>query len=255
MTVYLDLTLLLNFLVDGLLLLAANRLTGYPPGWRRTILAAAVGGVYGAACMVPGFSFLGNLFWRLVSLAGMSVLAFGCNAGALRRGLIFVLLTMALGGVALGLGKGSFFALIMAAAGVAVLCRLGLSAPLGAQKYCTVELQWQGKTLDLLALRDTGNTLRDPVSGQTVLVLGEQVGKKMGLTPRELQDPVGTLTSGTLQGVRLIPYRAVGQPGGLLLGLRMEQVKVDGKIVSPLVAFAPGPIGTEDGYQALAGGI
>lgn len=255
MTVYLDLTLLLNFLVDGLLLLAANRLTGYPPGWRRTTLSAAMGGVYGAACMVPGFSFLGNLFWRLVSLAGMSVLAFGCNASALRRGLIFVLLTMALGGVALGLGKESFFSLVLAAVGVAVLCRLGLSTPLGVQKYCTVELQWQGKTLELLALRDTGNTLRDPVSGQTVLVLGEQVGKKLGLTTRELQDPVGTLTSGTLPGVRLIPYRAVGQTGGLLLGLRMERVKVDGRIVSPLVAFAPGPIGTEDGYQALAGGI
>lgn len=255
MTVYLDLTLLLNFLVDGLLLLATNRLTGYPPGWRRTTLSAAMGGVYGAACMVPGFAFLGNLFWRLVSLAGMSVLAFGCNASALRRGLIFVLLTMALGGVALGLEKGSFFSLVLAAVGVAVLCRLGLSTPLGVQKYCTVELQWQGKNLELLALRDTGNTLRDPVSGQTVLVLGEQVGKKLGLTAREIQDPVGTLTSGTFPGVRLIPYRAVGQPGGLLLGLRMECVKVDGRIVSPLVAFAPGPIGTEDGYQALAGGI
>ncbi len=255
MTVYLDLVLLLNFLVDGLLLLATNRLTGYPPGGGKTMLSAAVGGVYGAACMVPGFSFLGNLFWRLVSLAGMSLLAFGCNASALRRGMIFVLLTMALGGVALGLGEGGIFQLIMAAAGVAALCRLGLRTPCGAQQYCTVELQWQGKNIRLLALRDTGNTLRDPVSGQMVLVLGEQVGKKLGLTERQLRDPVETLASGVLPGSRLIPYRAVGQPGGLLLGLRLEQVKLDGKIVSPLVAFAPGPIGTEDGYQALAGGI
>lgn len=255
MTLYLDLTLLLNFLVDGLLLLAANRLAGYPPGWGRTALSAAVGGVYGAACMVPGFAFLGNLFWRLVSLAGMSVLAFGCNASALRRGMIFVLLTMALGGMALGLKTRGFVQLTLAAAGVAALCRLGLSRSLGSQKCCTVELQWLGKTIRLLALRDTGNTLRDPVSGQSVLVLGEQVGKKMGLTTQQLRDPVETLRSGAFSGARLIPYQAVGQPGGLLLGLRLEQVKVDGKSVSPLVAFAPGPIGAEDGYQALAGGI
>lgn len=255
MTVYLDLVLLLNFLVDGLLLLAANRLTGYPPGWGRAALSAAVGGVYAAVCMVPGFAFLGSLFWRMVSLAGMSLLAFGCNASALRRGMIFVLLTMALGGVALGLGKGGFFQLILAAAGVAVLCRLGLPTPLGAQKFRPVELQWQGKTMRLLALMDTGNTLRDPVTGQTVMVLGEQVGRKLGLSAQQLRDPVGTLTSGVLPGLRLIPYRAVGQPGGMLLGLRLEQVKLDGKTVSPLVAFAPEPIGGEDGYQALAGGI
>lgn len=255
MTVYLDLVLLLNFLVDGLLLLATNRLTGYPPGWGRTTLSAAVGGVYAASCMMPGFSFLGNLFWRLVSLAAMSVLAFGCNVSALRRGLIFVLLSMALGGVALGLGKGGFFPLILAAAGVTLLCRLGLSTPPGAQTICPVELHWCGKKLQLFALIDTGNTLCDPVTGQMVMVLGEQVGKKLGLTAQQLQDPIGALSSAALPGSRLIPYRAVGQSSGMLLGLRMDQVKLNGKVVSPLVAFAPDPIGQEDGYQALAGGI
>lgn len=255
MTVYLDLVVLLNFLVDGALLLAANRLTGYPPGWGRAALGAFIGAVYAAVCLVPGFSFLGNFFWRVVSLAGMSVAAFGCNAGVLRRGTVFVLLSMALGGVALGLGNGGIFQLIFAAAGVAALCRVGLPTPVGAQKLCPVELRWRGETLKILALMDTGNTLRDPVSGQTVLVVGEQVGRRLGLTSGQLQDPVAALADGSLSGARLIPYQAVGQRTGLLLGLRLEQVKLNGKPVSPLVAFAPEPIGGESGFQALAGGI
>lgn len=254
MTVYLDLVVLLNFLVDGLLLLAANRLTGYPPGWKRVAVAAGLGGIYAGACMMPGFSFLGNLLWRLVSLAAMSLLAFGRNVGAIRRGMIFVLLSMALGGVAVGLGQGGFVALVLAAMGVAVLCKIGMRTPAGMRKFLPVELCWNGKTIHLMALMDTGNTLRDPLSGESVMVLGAQVGYQLGLTKEQLQDPVGAMARGMPIGLRLIPYRAVGQPGGMLLGLRMEWVKLNGKSVSPLVAFAPDRIGGNEGYQALAGG-
>ena len=107
MTVYLDLVVLLNFLVDGLLLMGANRLTGYPAGWRRCALAAAVGGVYAGACMLPACRFLGNTLWRIVSLVSMAVIAFGWNFSALRRGTIFVLLSMALGGLASSMGNTS----------------------------------------------------------------------------------------------------------------------------------------------------
>ena len=59
MAVYLDLVVLLNFLVDALLLMGANRLTGHPPGWKRVALAAAIGGVYAGVCMLPECRFLG----------------------------------------------------------------------------------------------------------------------------------------------------------------------------------------------------
>ena len=152
MTVYLDLVILLNFLVDGLLLMGANRLTGYPAGWKRCALAAALGSVYAGFCMLPGYRFLGNTLWRLVCLAAMAGIAFGWNMSALRRGIIFVLLSMALGGMATGIGRGDFASLILASAGVLLLCALGVRSPLGIDKYQPVELQWKGQTLKLTAL-------------------------------------------------------------------------------------------------------
>ena len=61
MTVYLDVVMMLNFLVDLLLLLGAGRLCGMKVKLRRALLAAAVGGVYAGFCLLSGFSFLGNI--------------------------------------------------------------------------------------------------------------------------------------------------------------------------------------------------
>lgn len=255
MTVYLDLVVLLNFLVDGLLLIGANRLTGHPAGWRRCALAAALGSVYAGACMLPEYRFLGNTLWRMVCLAAMAGFAFGWNWGALRRGTIFVLLSMALGGMAMGIGRGSFGSLVLAAAGVALLSALGVRSPLGFDKYQPVELLWKGQKLKLTALVDTGNTLTDPITGASVLVVGMDVGQRLGISREMIHDPIGALARGDIPGARLIPYRAVGKPGGMLLMLRFDRVLLGKNEISPMVAFAPEEIGRTDGYQALAGGV
>ena len=254
MTVYLDVMVLLNFLVDGMLLMGANRLSGYPAGWRRCALAALLGGAYVGVCALPDFYFMSNTMWRLVVLGVMSVIAYGWNLSALRRGTVFVLLTMALGGMAIGLGDGSFVTLLLAAGGVALLCILGIRSPLGIAKYQPVELCWHGKKLKLTALVDTGNTLRDPITGGSVLVVGMDVGSRLGISRELICDPVTALGQQACPGARLIPYRAVGKPGGMLLMLRFDQVRLNGRTISPMVAFAPEEIGRTDGYQALAGG-
>ena len=253
MRVYLDLVVLLNFLVDFLLLLGTNRLAGHPPGWKRCALAAALGGLYSGACMVRGLNFLGNTFWRLVFLGLMGVIAFGADRSAWKRCALFVMLSMALGGIALGLGGGSFWVLLLSACGVWLLCRLGFGGTAGGREYVPLEIRHQGSTLRLTALRDTGNTLRDPISGEAVLVVSAAAaGKLTGLTAEQLRRPLETMGAHALPGLRLIPYRAVGQSGGMLLAMRFRQVTVGDKRGPALVAFAPDRIG--EGYQALMGG-
>lgn len=253
--VYLDLVVLLNFLVDFLLLLGANSLSGHPPALWRCAGAAAVGGIYGGACLIPALRFLGNGIWRLVFLALMAVVAFGWNRSALRRGILFVFLSMALGGIALGVGKGGFLSLVGSAAAVALLSWIGFRGKAGAQKFAVVELSYRGQKRRLTALHDTGNTLRDPVSGKQVLVVGADIARDLlGLEPAQLSSPVQTMVQAAIPGLRLIPYRAVGQAGGMLLAVKMDEVEMDGKSVDAVVAFAPQKLGT-DGFEALAGGI
>lgn len=256
MRIYVDLVFGLNFCVDFLLLMGTNRLCGFPVSWKRCALAGALGGVYAAVCLVPEVSFLGNTLWRVVFLGLMGAAAYGFSFSAGRRILVFVLLTMALGGFAAGLGKNDLLTLTAAAGGVFLLCFLGFRNGVGQRLYVPVRLRCDGKQLQLLALRDTGNTLRDPVSGESVLVLGADAAQRLtGLTRQQLASPVETLASGCRKGLRLLPYRAVGQAGGMLLALRMDSVVINGKNAGTLVAFAPEGLDMEGTYQALVGGM
>lgn len=255
MGIYLDLVMLLNFLVDFLLLLGTNRLSGFPPGTGRCALAALLGGVYGGVCLLPGFRFLGNLLWRLVSLGLMAAIAFGCSRSALKRGGVFVLLSMALGGVALSIGRGEFLMLVAAAAGVWLLCRIAFGDGVGAREYVPITLRCGNRAVSLIALRDSGNTLRDPITGEQVLVISADAAIQLtNLTAAQLRSPLETLAKRPVPGLRLIPYRSVGQGGGMLLAMRFEDVKIGSRRQSAIVAFAPEGLGKGEDYQALVAG-
>lgn len=252
---YIDCLMLLNFAVDFLLLLGTNRLSGYPPGAGRAALAACVGGIYGGICILPGAKFLGNVFWRLVFLGLMAWIAFGSGKGAVRRAVLFVFLCMALGGVASGLHELKFGLLILAAFGVWLMCSFGFHGKADFRRYVPVTLCHGEHTVKLTALVDTGNTLNDPITGESVLVAGAQVGQRLlGLNPKQLSDPVGTLTTAEIPGLRLLPYCAVGQKRNLLLAIRLERVLIGHRQTNGLVAFSPEVIGNGETFQALTGG-
>lgn len=255
MLVYLDVVIVLNFMVDFLLILGTNRLTGYPPGVKSAIVAAMFGSGYAAMCMMPGFHFMGSALWRMVFLVLIALTAFGWNRSAVHRGAVFVLLSMALGGIASGVDTVDFGAVCVCAALLWLLCRLGFRNRQGQREYVPVELRWQDRKVRLLALRDTGNTLRDPLTGEPVLVCGADVGEELLMLPRRcFSDPAETVSSGRIAGLRLVPYHAIGQPGGMMLAIRLRHAKIGDRVADPLVAFAPHEIAKGEEYRMLTGG-
>ena len=256
MHIYVDVVAILNFSVDFLLILGTNRLAGFPPDYGRTAAASALGGVYGAACLLPGFSFLGSVFWRIVCLLLMSILAFGWNQSAVQRGGVFVLLSMALGGIAVGMGQKNSFMLIPAVLIMAILCSVSFRGGVGSKEYVPVKLCWEDREMEVIALKDTGNTLCDPLTGEQVLVAGADVGEKLlGLTSHQLLHPIETMAAGRIKGLRLIPYHSVGQSGAMLLAVRIPKAQIGKRNVQPLVAFAPDKIARGQMYQMLTGGV
>lgn len=256
MRVYLGVIMLLNFLVDFFLILGTNRLSGAPLNPGKAALSALVGSAYAGACLLPRFRFLGNLFWRLVCIGVMGGISFGICLASIRRCILLFLLTMALGGLATCIGSGNVLSLAVAAALLCALCMFGFQTSPGSRELVHVELKRGEKQVKLLALRDTGNTLRDPVTGQSVLVVSAKAAfALMGLTESQLRTPVETVGSGKYPGLRLIPYRSVGQPAGMMAAIRLENVTIGKWHGSSLVAFAPDGLDKEGTYQALTGGM
>lgn len=255
MVIYLDLVILLNFLVDFFLLLGTNRLSGFPSQPWKCAGAALLGALYSGACLLPGMGFLGNILWRSVCLGMMGTVAFGWNPSALKRTGIFLLLTMAMGGVALCLGRGDFLSLVLCAVTCLLLSAVSFGGRIGGREYVPLQISLKDKTVNLIALKDTGNMLRDPVTGEPVLVIGGDTASELtGLTEEQIRHPLETLAAQPLSGLRLIPYRSIGNGGSFLLAKRFSEVTINGIRKSALVAFAAEGLGKGEMYQALTGG-
>ncbi len=284
MTIYVDGLFALNACLNALLLLGSARLAGAPVRRWRLAAAAALGGLYAVACVVPGLAFLGRLPGKLLAMAAMVSSAFGLRRGSGKLALLFAALSAALAGVITAMvqvfgtglmviGGAAYYpvsgrTLLLTAAVLYVLSRTVLArlARHTGGELVPVELQSGGRTVKLTALRDTGNTLQDPATGRGVLVaewpavralLPPEAAAALGARP---PDDAAALLPALARAVpagkwRLIPYRAVGTAGGLLLAMACDCIRVDGRPdPGGIVAFSPTPLSDGGGYTALIGG-
>lgn len=280
--IYIDEILFVNGAVDLLLLLTTASLTGSGTVRWRIWAAAGFGGLAAAAVYLPGLGWLGRLPGSALTFAGLCGIAFGLRGrGWWKRWLWFFCVCCGFAGLALafcgllglpafGRGGRVYYRLpgrllVLLAGAVYGLCRLLLDrfARHRGGELIRLRLELEGRSVTCTALRDSGNTLCEPMTGQPVLVARWQVAARLlpdlGLTADRFRDPAGlmTLLGAVVPGlqIRLIPYRAVGVEGGLLCAVRMDRILEDGK-PSParLVAFTTEEISDGGAYDALAQG-
>lgn len=273
MTVYADAVFALNFSVNYLLLRASARLGGAALRRKRLLLGALLGAVYAVSVYLPGLRWLSLLPCKLLCAAGMIVLAFGWRRSSLRLAAVFGGMTLVLCGAVYGveLLKGgklhyhadalfypvTFFSLLLTAAAVSFACRLLLpKLTFAANSVLPVTLRLNGKTVHLSALRDSGNTLTDPVSGESVLTVHWQAVRALfpfPLSSDEVASPATLALRLKDYAPRLIPYRAVGVSSGLLLAIPCE-INMNNQTKIGLVALSPTPVSERSAYEALTGG-
>lgn len=252
--VHMNMVLFLSFIVNCLLLLGTNKLLGYPGGVLRSAMGAFLGAAYAFCCLLPEWGFLGDVQWRICSLIMMGIVAFGWNKNTLYRCAVFFFLSMAMGGVTIHTERKQIVHALLCAVFLWEVCVLSASKKNRDQDYQVLKLTLGSNTVSMLALVDTGNTLTDPVTGRSVVVISSNEASRLtGLSESALGTPLETMTRCPIHGLRLIPYRTIGGQG-MLLGMRIKEAELDGRKRSILVAFAPERFGEGNVYQALTGG-
>lgn len=245
--------MIIYFLVNSLLMLGINKLCGYWGSVARVLLGTLYGSIFAGICLLPELVFVNRIFLRLAGMLTAGFVAFGCTGSGIYRCIMYLLLQTVLGSIAQGAGNGGTKAMTAGAAVIFLGCMLLLRFRRRDALYIPVELTYCERTLSLTALRDTGNSLRDPVTGKPVLIIDSLAAENLvGLDRRQLSNPLETI--GVLPGLRLIPYKTVGGTG-FLLALRMTQVKIGNRQGSGIVAFSPEVLSMDGQYQALTGGV
>lgn len=273
MVVYIDGVFVLNLGVNYLLLYGTGRLGAAGLRRLRLLAGAALGAAYAVAVYLPHCQWLTFPIWKVLCAAGMILLAYGWKRSSLRLGWIFLALSLVLCGAVYGVellrggtlryqGKAlffpiSFFTLLLTACAVCAACSLLLPRLThGSDSLVPLTLRLNGRQVHLSALRDSGNTLHDPMSGQAVLTVYWRSAKGLlppGLTEEDFSHPAGLMLNLRKLSPRLIPYRAVGTASGLLLAIPCEMI-LEKRRFSCLVAFSPTPVSDGGAYEALIGG-
>lgn len=275
LTVYIDVVFLLNWLINVLLLHAAARLRGSALTRGRFWAAGALGAVYAVCCYLPGLAFLQSWTVKLLVLAVMLMAAFGLKRQTVSSGVIFLTLAIGLCGLVYfvatvlmgvhmpigGIYPVTFSELLLTAALAYIGGRVVMerTAVRPTERLYPVQLTLGESTVRFFALHDTGNSLRDPVSGTAMAVVSaEALGQVLGretlraLRHQDLQTAVQRLAP---YRARLIPYRAVGVSGGLLVAIRCTQLQIGKQVrTNALIALSPTPVSDRGDYAALIGG-
>ena len=264
--VYADLLFLVNFSMDFLGFYLCARLLHRPLSLWRGVLASALGGVYAVAVLfltvgkVPAF-----LLDALVCVALCAVAMAGRHEkwkSLLRLCALYLLISVLLGGAMTllysqlnripgltdrvseeGLSTWLFFGLAVVSAVLTALW--GRCFKRTTHKRVDVIVEQGGNSVRLAGLCDSGNLLRDPISGK--VVIPADAVRLIGVAPPPLlrvaqaeraSEAIEALPADIARSVRLIPARTA-------LGERM------------MVAFAPDSVylceaGQEDKRQVSA---
>ena len=169
----------------------------------RYVLGALLGGGYAAAVFLPGMEFLSRMPVKAAAGVLLALTAFGGERKLLRLTLVFFGVSCAMAGCVLGLGmlsggaipavNGVFYTdvsvrVLLVAAGAAYVvltvvfrasARHAVAGELLRIRVCV-----GGRDVELTALHDTGNSLRDPVCGAPVLVTAP--GALNGVLPSDV---------------------------------------------------------------------
>lgn len=129
-----------------------------------------------------------------------------------------------------------------------------------------IEINCNQSCIKIQALLDTGNSLKDPLNKQPVIIVEQQALQE--LLPSKLEEIIADLEQGSLTSlnqadelegwetrIRLIPFSSIGKPKGLLLGFRPDQVKIAGQRLPenlhPTIAIHPHRLDPTESYFAL----
>lgn len=267
--IYVDSLFLLNFIIDYLLLVVTARVCSITIARRRYLIAAIVGGAYSVMCFMPNFEVLSSATMKLVLWLLISLIAFGCEARLFRCALSFLCISASFGGGVWALsmfwGDGFLYLDLRIMLLSFAICYAALSLVFSGKfsgvksEVLHIRISHRDKTAEFYALRDTGNLLRDNISGKAVLVCSLSAVCEL-FSPAEISALSHDDSTEALLKLADIPdapkfypilYSTVGASSGLLPCFSPEYLYVDRRLSHDYVlAITTQNIGSEE-YSAV----
>ncbi len=286
MTIYLDIVLLENVVLNYIILLATAIISRSKIVIKRIILSSTIGGIYAILNYITEKDFFINMTYKIIISIIMILIAF--NEFDFKKNLkqlvFFYLTSFTFGGIAFMLlyfinpkniimnGEilvGTYPLKIAILAGGIGFIVITIVAQYLKNKLTEnsmiydLEIFFQGNITKVKTMLDTGNLLKEPISQNDVIIVEKDSLKE--IISKDVLENVNNIVKGRWISNKntysykfnLIPFSSLGNQAGLLLGFRPDYVKIykDEEIVknNVVIGIYNGKLTKNNLYTSLIG--
>ena len=259
MTIYIDVVLIENLIMNSIILLATGLILKEKIKKIRILLASLLGANYSLVSYLSILEIYSSMLLKIILSIVIVYIAF--NPQTMKKMwkdlLLFYLTSFVFGGAAFaliyiikpqeilmknGLFLGTYpLKTIILGAIVAFIIMIAAFTVVKTKitkkdMFCEIEIWLNGKKIETTAMIDTGNLLKEPITNTPVIVvehtllydcipkqilnhLEELLGGDFNKIPKDIKEEY-------LSKLKFIPFSSLGKQNGMLLGMRAEGIKV-----------------------------
>ena len=258
MTVYIDIILLKNLCMNYIILFATAYIMKIKISHIRIIASSSIGAVYSIMLYMQILPIYSSIFMKIILSVAMVYISYAPKTVkiAIKQLIIFYLISFAFGGCAFallyfvkpqdifiknGVYIGTYPLKIALLGGIVGFIITYIAFKIIKNKATKEEMIYKlkikinDKTVEVNALLDTGNKLKDPITLVPVIVIEKQ--KLYNFLPEEILENIDKIIGGDsdklieenikyMSKFRVIPYNSIGKQNGLMLGFKADEVKI-----------------------------
>lgn len=255
-TIYVDIVLLENLCMNYIILFGTAYIIKIKVKHIRILLASLIGAVYAVLAYAGVFPIYANLITKIILSICMTYIAFNPKKlkGLIKELILFYLVSFALGGCAFallyivrpqdifmknGVYIGTYPLKIALLGGITGFVITYVAIKIVKTRITKNEIIYKAiikieeQEIEINVLLDTGNMLKDPISGDAVIMV--EKNKLYKILPNEMLDNTNKFLGGEFENaesleyrkrIRFIPFTSVGKQNGMLLGIKPDLVKI-----------------------------
>lgn len=257
MTIYIDVVLIENLLMNYIILFATGVILKIKIKHIRLILASLIGAIYTIIAYISALRIYSNIFLKFILSLIIIYIAF--NPKSVKKlfkfTLIFYLTSFVFGGAAFALIyivkpqeilknnglvlntnslKTIFISAIIAFAIIIIGFKVVKNKISAKDMYCNIKIILNQKEIETKAMIDTGNFLKEPITNTPVIVVEHTL--LYDCMPKEILNHLETILGGDFSEIpdkvreeyilrlKVIPFSSLGKQNGMLLGIKADKV-------------------------------
>ncbi len=292
MIVYLDVVLIENLCMNYIILFATAYILKLKRNHIRIIISALIGGIYSIIAYMQILKIYSNFFMKIILSVAMVYIAYNPKSikQLIKQLVMFYLISFVFGGCSFallyfikpqdilmknGVYIGTYPIKIALLGGIVGFTISVIAFKIVKRKlsqkdiYCKIIIYINEKNIEVNAMLDTGNMLKDPITRMPVIVVEKDI--LYGIIPDKILDNLEKIIGGDVENelyedenveyiskFRVIPFTSLGKQNGLLLGIKADKILIENdsnkeKIKNVIIGIYDKKLSKKNRYNALIG--